>query len=140
MPDIAPLAAELRFVLNRLHRRLRSQQVGDDLTISQLSVLSMLRQHGSLTAGDLATKEHVRPPSMTRIISALDAANMVERKDNPADGRQVLVSLSPGGAARADAESAAREKWLSQQLAVLEPAQRQVLREALVILNHLSDG
>ena len=138
MPDVAPLAAELRFVLNRLNRRLRHQQVGDDLTVSQLSVLAVLNREGALTAGDLAGREHVRPPSMTRIIAALEQVSMIQRGDNPADGRQVLVELTSAGRSRAEAENAARERWLAQQLDTLTPEERQLLREAAAILNRLA--
>jgi DNA-binding MarR family transcriptional regulator len=140
MPDVAPLAAELRFVLNRLNRRLRQQQLGDDLTVSQLSVLAVLGREGALTAGDLAAKEHVRPPSMTRIIAGLQAVGMIERGENPADGRQVLVGLTETGRYRTEAENAAREQWLAQQLSVLSAEERQVLREAAGILNRLAGG
>lgn len=140
MPDIAPLAAEIRFVLNRLNRRLRYQQVGDDLTISQLSVIWLLVQHGRLTAGDLAAKEHVRPPSMTRIIAALEQLGMVERQDHPKDGRQVVVCLTETGRRRADAESAARNKWLSQRLVTETTAsERTKIAEVLAILNRIVD-
>jgi len=141
MPDVAPLAAELRFALNRLHRRLRYQQVGDDLTISQLSVLSLLQQRGPLSAGDLAAKEHVRPPSMTRIIAALEGMGLVTRRGHPSDGRQVVVALTAAGEQRATAETAARDKWLAQQLAqhtTLE--QRNRIREVVRLLNELADG
>jgi DNA-binding MarR family transcriptional regulator len=140
MPDVAPLAAELRFVLNRLNRRLRHQQLGDDLTVSQLSVLSVLGREGPLTAGDLAAKEHVRPPSMTRIIASLQATGMIQRGENPADGRQVLVGLTELGRERAGAEQAARERWLAQQLSGLTIEERDLLRQAAQILNRLAAG
>ncbi len=138
MPDVAPLATELRFVLNRLNRRLRHQQLGDDLTVSQLSVLAVLNRYGPLAAGDLAAKEHVRPPSMTRIIAALESMGMIERGENPADGRQVLIGLTAAGRTRADAETAARERWLAQQLDTLTAEERRCLREAAGILNRLA--
>ena len=139
MPDVAPLATDLRYALNRLNRRLRHQQVGDDLTVSQLSALSVLRREGPLSAGDLASREHVRPPSMTRIIAALQQLGMIERRVNPDDGRQVLVALTPTGTARADAEGAAREKWLAQKLSVLSPEERALLRQAAALLNRLAE-
>lgn len=138
MPDVAPLAAELRFVLNRLNRRLRHQQLGDDLTVSQLSVLAVLQRDGPLTAGDLAGKEHVRPPSMTRIIAALQRQDLIARGENPADGRQVLVALTESGRTRAIAETAARERWLAQQLDTLTQDERDVLKAAAALLNRLA--
>ncbi|MEO5834232.1 MAG: MarR family transcriptional regulator [Nakamurella sp.] len=138
MPDVAPLAAELRYALNRLNRRLRTQQLGDDLTISQLSALDVLRREGPLSAGDLASREHVQPPSMTRIVAALQRLGMIERRDNPDDGRQVLVDLTDWGATRADAEGAARERWLALQIDLLTPDEKAVLRQAAELLNHLA--
>ncbi len=140
MPDIPPLAADLRFTLNRLHRRLRQQQVGDDLTVSQLSAMSVLAREGPLPAGDLAAREQVRPPSMTRIVGGLEAMGLIDRSENPADGRQVLVALTISGRARVHAENDARERWLDQQLQQLTGEQRRTLREATVILKSLAQA
>ena len=141
MPDIAPLAAEIRIVLNRLMRRLRQQQMADDLTMSQLSVLSLLRRAGSMTAGDLASREMVRPPSMTRLIAALEADGLIERRNHPSDGRQVLVALTEAGGSRADFEAAAREKWLSQQLVTNTTAEeREIVKKALVVLRRIAES
>lgn len=139
MPDVAPLAAELRYALNRLNRRLRHQQLGDDLTVSQLSALAVLRREGPLSAGDLASREHVRPPSMTRIIAALQRLGMIERRENPDDGRQVMIGVTPSGSARADAEGAAREQWLAQKLSAMSQQERDLLRQAAVLLNRLAE-
>ncbi len=140
MPDVAPLAAELRFALNRINRRLRQQATGDDLTVSQLSVLAILNRDGAVTAGELAAKEHVRPPSMTRVIAALEVGGLIARNDNPADGRQVLVSLTDSGKERVSREIAARERWLAQQLQALSEGDRDLLRKASAILNNLAGG
>lgn len=140
MPDVAPLAAELRFALNRMNRRLRQQATSDDLTVSQLSVLAILNREGAVTAGELAAKENVRPPSMTRVIAALEASGLIARGENPADGRQVLVSLTNAGLLRVSKEIAARERWLAQQLQALSEDDRALLRQAAAILNNLAGG
>lgn len=139
MPDTAPLAAELRSTVIRLARAFRHQQTRDDLTISQLSVLWLLRTHASLSAGELAQRERVRPPSMTRIIDALEQEDMVRRTANPSDGRKVLVLLTDAGRDRADLEAAARENWLAQQLIGCTPAERAAVAAALVVLNRIAD-
>ncbi len=140
MPDVAPLAAELRFALNRMNRRLRQQATSDDLTVSQLSVLAILNREGAVTAGELAAKENVRPPSMTRVIAALEVFGLIARGENPADGRQVLVSLTDAGVLRVSKEIAARERWLAQQLQALSEDDRALLRQAATILNNLAGG
>ncbi len=77
---------------------------------------------------------------MTRIIAALQRMGMIDRKTNPEDGRQVLVDLTAAGTARADAEGAARERWLAQKLSTMTPEERALLREAAALLNRLAEG
>ena len=78
---------------------------------------------------------------MTRIIAALDGMGLVTRRGHPSDGRQVVVALTALGEQRAAAETAARDKWLAQQLVqhtTLE--QRNRIREVVKLLNELADG
>ena len=67
MSDVVPLASELRLVVHRLTRRLRQEIPSDGLTLTQLSALNVIWREVTLTAGDLAIKEQVRPPSITRV-------------------------------------------------------------------------
>jgi DNA-binding MarR family transcriptional regulator len=137
MPDIAPLANELRLAIHRLTRRLRQQQGASELSLTQLSALAIIWREGPLTAGDLAQREQVRPPSITRVVDGLERLGMVTRQDNPEDGRQVLVAITPEGAARMDEYVKARELWLAQQLVTLSAEDRDVLSRAVKILNDL---
>jgi DNA-binding MarR family transcriptional regulator len=54
---------------------------------AQLSALSVLVFGGPRTLGELATAEQVRPPTMTRIVQALEAAGLVRRARDPHDAR-----------------------------------------------------
>jgi len=54
---------------------------------AQLSALSVLVFGGPRTLGELAAAEHVRPPTMTRIVQALEAAGLVRRDRDAADAR-----------------------------------------------------
>ncbi|MDN5744717.1 MAG: MarR family transcriptional regulator, partial [Nocardioidaceae bacterium] len=68
----AGLATELRFAVMRLRRRLaRERHPDNDLTVGSMAVLWALHRCGDLTVGALASREQVRPPSMTRTITAL---------------------------------------------------------------------
>jgi DNA-binding MarR family transcriptional regulator len=131
MPDVAPLANELRLAIHRLTRRLRQQHPNADLTLTQISALA-------ITAGDLALREQVRPPSITRVVDGLENAGVVVRKDNPADGRQVLVEITEEGIARMESYVEAREAWLAQQLVGLSVKDREILHRAAIILNDLA--
>jgi DNA-binding MarR family transcriptional regulator len=89
--DERSLASKLRLAVVRLNRKLRAQRISDSVTLTQLSAMSALHKCGPLTPGQLAAKEGVQPPSMTRVIAALEALGYVERKPHPTDGRQAIV-------------------------------------------------
>lgn len=138
MSDVAPLANELRLSIHRMTRRMRQQQPNHDLTLTQISALAIIWREGPITAGDLAQREQVRPPSITRVVDGLEAAQMVVRKDNPADGRQVLVEITQEGVTRMESYVEAREAWLAQLLRDLPTQDQEVLHRAAVILNDLA--
>ena len=140
MPDSPQVAAELRRAILRLNRRLRQQNTDSDLTPSQISALSTLYREGPLSAGDLASRERVRPPSVTPTINALQAAGFVSKNEHPTDGRQLVISISDAGRTRVEADVAARERWLSQQLSGLSAQDRETLAKAAVLINNLAQG
>ncbi|MEV0057853.1 MarR family transcriptional regulator [Saccharopolyspora shandongensis] len=142
MSDIAErertLASRLRLAVVRLNRRLRAQSTDSKITLSQLSALSCLHKAGALTPGELAAREGVQPPSMTRVIAALEDAGLVARRAHPTDGRQAIVELTEAGQARIDEEVSIRERWLDQQLADLSEEDRRVLCQAAEIIDRLA--
>ncbi len=138
MPDVAPLANELRLAIHRLTRRLRQEHPNTDLTLTQISALAIIWREGPITAGDLALREQVRPPSITRVVDGLENAGVVVRKDNPADGRQVLVEITGEGVKRMESYVASRQAWLAQQLAGLSVKDREILHRAAAVLNELA--
>ena len=107
------------------------------LSLSQLSVLTVIGRDGPMTPTELAQRESVQPPSMTRIITSLIEAGLAQRLRHPTDGRQALISLTDRGREAAAAENSARDGWLAQQLATLAPGQLDLLRCAVPMLNAL---
>jgi DNA-binding MarR family transcriptional regulator len=136
--DTAELAGELRLAVHRLTRRLRQENPPDDLTLSQISALAVVFREGSLTAGDLAAAEQVRPPSMTRMIAALETSGMVQRTTNPTDARQVMVSITDRGRATMETYIQLREQWLTEQLADLSDDELATLQRACDLLVRLA--
>src|SRR6478609_6827204 len=114
-PDTAGLAATLRVGVMRLSRRIRFERAGDDLTLTQLSVLGTLGVHGALPIGELATLERVKPPSMTRTVAYLEEVGLVVRRPGATDGRQVVVELTAAARGVLDADRRRRDAWLSRQ-------------------------
>jgi DNA-binding MarR family transcriptional regulator len=132
------LASRLRLAVVRLNRRLRAQRIGDDLTLTQVAALSTLHKCGPLTPGQLAAKEGVQPPSMTRVIAALEELRFVERRPHPTDGRQAIVELSESGRGYVQKAISVREAWLDRQLAELGDEEREVLSKAAEIIDRMA--
>lgn len=138
--DTAALAHELRLSVMRLSRRLRNQRVDRSVTLTHLSALSTLQRHGPMSPGELAAHERVQPPSMTRVVVALEGMGLVTRTPHPTDGRQVVIDLAPAAVELLAEEARAREAWLAGQLQQLTPDERVTLREAAVIMDKLASG
>jgi DNA-binding MarR family transcriptional regulator len=131
------LASDLSLAVIRLARQLRFRRPDSPVSLSQLSALST--QEGPMTPGALATRERVRPPSMTRVIASLCELGFVARTAHPADGRQVLVSASRAGTDLIKAERRASQEWLKQRLDRLEPDQRKTLLVAADLMSGIVD-
>src|SRR6185503_13624298 len=92
------VAAHLRVVVARSARRLR-QEAGTDLSPSLTAALATIERHGPLTPTELATRERVQRPTVTRIACRLEERGLVTRAPDPADGRSALITVSPEGRA-----------------------------------------
>jgi DNA-binding MarR family transcriptional regulator len=138
--DTAALAHDLRLAVMRFSRRLRNQRVDTSVTLTHLAALSTLRRHGAMSPGELAAHERVQPPSMTRVVVALEGMGLVTRSPHPTDGRQVVIELTAAAEDLLAEEARAREAWLSSQLQRLTPEQRATLREAAEIMEELAGG
>lgn len=129
----------MRLSVMRLARRLRHERAGDDLSLNQLAVLGTLSRYGSLSVGELATIERVKPPSMTRTVGCLVDAGLVERQAHATDGRQIVVHLTDAAEHVLAADRRRREAWLARRLNELEPAERDLLRRVAPLLEKLSN-
>jgi DNA-binding MarR family transcriptional regulator len=130
--------SELRAAVMRLARRLRSQRVDESLSPTEMSVLGTLARCGSATPGELARKEHVQPPSMTRIVAMLEAKNLVRREPHPDDRRQVVVSRTEQAEAMLAESRVRRNAWLAELAVGLDEEELAILRQAAPVLEKLA--
>lgn len=142
MPDLErterSLASRLRLAVVRLNRRLRAQRTSATVSLTQLAALATLFKCGPLTPGELAAKEGVQPPSMTRVIAALEEMGYATRRPHPTDGRQAIVELTDAGLAFHEAQVSAREAWLDKRLAELTEDERELLAHAAEIIDKMA--
>lgn len=132
------LAGRLRLAVVRLNRRLRAQRASATVSLTQLAAMSTLWKCGPLTPGELAAREGVQPPSMTRVIAALEELGLVSRRPHPTDGRQAIVALTDKGREYHDAEVSIREAWLDRRLAELDDDERELLWRAAEIIDRMA--
>lgn len=132
------LASRLRLAVVRLNRRLRAQRASSTVSLTQLAAMSTLWKCGPLTPGELASKEGVQPPSMTRVIAALEELGFVSRRPHPTDGRQAIVTLTEDGKAYHDAEVSIREAWLDRRLMELDDEEQELLSRAAEIIDRMA--
>ncbi len=138
------LATALRISVSRLARRLRAERLTKGLepglSDTQLAALAALDRHSAMTPGELAEHEKVQPPSMTRVITALEELGLVMRAPHASDRRQVLLTVTDRGREVVEQSRQLREAWLAQRLRELAPADRAALRAAAPILEKLSQS
>jgi DNA-binding MarR family transcriptional regulator len=133
----AGLAEDLRISIARLSRRLRAQG-GSSLSATQHAALAAVDRHRSMTPGELAEQEKVQPPSMTRVITALEEQRLLIRSPHPTDGRQVVLNVTDKGRELLKEERRRKEAWLARRLHELTNEERAILRQAAPILERLS--
>jgi DNA-binding MarR family transcriptional regulator len=136
----AELAARLRVALGRLNRLLLQQHSGqDEASFAQLSAMFVIEKWGPIRIGDLAQRERVAAPSMTRTLSGLVTAGWVQRVPDPEDGRSSMVSLTDVGRRLIDGVRKERTAFLVRGMAELGDEQRTLLRGAVPVLEQLAD-
>ena len=63
-------------------RRLR-QEAGAELSPSQTAALATIEKHGPLTPSELANRERVQRPTVTRVMGRLEEAGLIARAADP---------------------------------------------------------
>ena len=138
--SIGELAAGLRVAVTRLNRRLRSSSLGG-VSPAQASALAMIERLGSPALSELAAAEQVRPPSMTRLVDALERDGLVERRVDDADRRCQRVTLTHQGRRALGSIRGRKTAFLEARLTRLTPEDREAVARALGILQEFAgDG
>jgi DNA-binding MarR family transcriptional regulator len=133
------LAADLRAALGPLVRRLRQLRPDDELTLSQTSALVRLDREGPATASELAAREGIRPQSMCTIVNRLQERGLVDRAQDPDDGRRMVVSLTDAGRDGLTGARAERARRLTAAITEeLSEDEQRLLAAALPLLERIT--
>lgn len=95
--DTADIALALLGGIGAFVRRLRRHPIPGGLTPPEMSALSVLDRRGALPPSTVARAEQITPQAVGVTLAALEQRGLVERTQDPADGRRVLMSLTEAG-------------------------------------------
>ena len=123
-----------------LLRWLRREDDRSGLSAPRLSALSVVVFAGPVTLGELAAAEQVRPPTMTRLVQALEADGLVARQADPRDARVTRLRATPKGRRLLAEGRARRVAALERRLAALGAEERATLERAAAIIERIAAG
>ena len=128
--------ARLALAVGRINRRLRAS--GGDLSQGLLSALATVAKSGPIRLAELAQRERISAPSITRLVFDLEAQGLVTRSVDPSDGRAFLIVVTDAGTAALQSARSARAETMRELLAQLGDEAQPVI-DALPALERMAE-
>ncbi|MEV4760980.1 MarR family transcriptional regulator [Micromonospora sp. NPDC049559] len=126
---------ELLRLFTRAHKLLRAASdeamSAHGVRIGQNLVLEVLWQTDGLTPGELAGRLQVSTPTVVNTATRMEAAGLLVRRRDPADGRLVRLHLTDKAREAQGPVEAARRRLAEHATATLTEDERRHLRSAL---------
>ena len=135
--DPTVLANRLRPVLLQLNRQLRREIHSLGVTGGQVSLLVQIKYRPGIGIRELAALERMSVPGMSKFISRLEEAGLVQRAPVEGDQRRVGLTLSPAGQKVLRSVKSKRTAWLASRLRDLDPDELEAIDAAIEPLAHL---
>jgi DNA-binding MarR family transcriptional regulator len=121
-----------------LLRKVRKEDDKTGITPGRLSALSVLVFGGPMRMTDLARAEHVKPPTMTRIVAALEADRLAKRTSDATDGRSARIHATRLGTTLMHEGRRRRVVRLAQALDGVPQPELEVLARAAGIIERIA--
>src|SRR3954453_16264125 len=99
--------------------------------VGQNLVLEVLWEADGLTPGELASRMHVTTPTVVNTATRMEAAGLVTRRRDPADGRLVRIYLTEQARSAREPIETARNELARRATATLTADERRHLHSAL---------
>jgi len=148
--DISPAVEQSSYdlrILQSLRRIIRAVDIHSrrlstqyKVTGPQLACLLTIKDHSPLTSANLAKKVHLSPSTVVGIIDRLEDKNMVERKRDSKDRRQVNIYITAEGQRLIAAAPSLLQDTLSTALMELPEAEQVAITSALEKLVDLMEA
>jgi DNA-binding MarR family transcriptional regulator len=130
-------AVQLAEAIGRLVRRLRGAYAGPMGTGSFSALASVVRT-GRVRLGDLAEREGVQPPTLSRVVAVLEREGYVERQVDEADRRSAFLVPTEKGRRIFEDVYAHRAAALVERMARLSEEERAAVLAAVPAIERLA--
>jgi DNA-binding MarR family transcriptional regulator len=127
----ARLVGTIGPVFRHLLAHARRRPAWQEMTYQQYNVLRIVQQHGTTGQAEIARRLLVSAPVVTRLAAALVDAGLLERREDPADKRAVLLALTATGRRQTTAMRRELLDAAGELLEPIPPEQREAVAEAL---------
>jgi len=131
------VAARLRLAVARLQRIVRQQAMGG-LNLAEGSCLAIIDRHGPLSLSDVASRENLSAPTITKIVTSLESRGLIERLADPTDRRVSLVAVSRKGEDLLERLRSSRTAYLHRKLSELSDEDLHRIVSALPVLESMA--
>jgi DNA-binding MarR family transcriptional regulator len=135
--DPTLLANRLRPVVLQLNRQLRREIHSLGVTGGQVSLLVQIKYRPGIGIRELAALERMSVPGMSKFISRLEEAGLVQRAPVEGDHRRVGLTLTAAGQKVLRSVKSKRTAWLAARLRDLDPEELEAIDAAIEPLAHL---
>jgi DNA-binding MarR family transcriptional regulator len=137
--DTTAVANRLRPVLLKLNRELRREIHSVGVTGGQVALLVQIKYSPGIGMRELAARERVSVPAISKFVGRLEAAGLVERQAIGGDRRRVGLHVTAAGLKVLRSVKSKRTAWLASRLRMIEPSQLEAIDAAIEPLAHLLD-
>jgi DNA-binding MarR family transcriptional regulator len=121
-----------------LLRGVREEDARTGVGPAQLSALSVLVFAGPMRLTQLAQLEQVRPPTMTKVVTGLEARGLVKRRADNDDARAVRLEATARGTKLLREGRRRRVERLAAALATLDAGDLETVARAAAIIERVS--
>lgn len=136
-PDTTAVANRLRPVLLKLGRELRREVHSLGVTGGQVALLVQIKYSPGIGIRELAARERISVPGMSKFISRMEAAGLVERQAVGGDRRRVGLHVTSAGHRVLRSVKSKRTAWLASRLRGLDPVELDAIDAAIQPLTRL---
>jgi DNA-binding MarR family transcriptional regulator len=135
--DTVAVADALRPVLLQVGRELRREARAVGISPEQVGLLVAIKYAPGIGVRELAARERISPPAMTRHVDRLERDGLVTRTQSPDDRRRIGLTLTDEGQRALRRVRSRRTAWLASRLRELDAAELAAVEAAVEPLSRL---